>query len=82
MLSSVAPFLLSLTPSRILAPLPSAVASRVNRKPRFSGSGSTTLAATLSGRRYLGIDLEPEYCQLARKRLAGACRYMSREAAA
>jgi DNA modification methylase len=37
----------------------------------FSGSGSTLVAAALSGRRYVGIDLEAKYVNLARRRLAG-----------
>lgn len=37
----------------------------------FSGSGSTLVAAALSGRRCLGIDLEARYVDLARRRLAG-----------
>ena len=36
----------------------------------FAGSGSTCLAAAECGRRYLGIELEPQYCELARRRLA------------
>lgn len=36
----------------------------------FAGSGSTLLAAAMSGRRYLGIELEQRYCDLARNRLA------------
>ena len=36
----------------------------------FSGSGTTAIAAALSGRDYLGIELEPGYCTLARNRLA------------
>ena len=36
----------------------------------FSGSGSASVAAVFAGRRYLGIELEPRYCDHARKRLA------------
>ncbi|MDB6104018.1 MAG: methylase [Gammaproteobacteria bacterium] len=36
----------------------------------FSGSGSTSVAAALSGRHYLGIELESHYCEHARQRLA------------
>lgn len=42
----------------------------------FAGSGSTCVAAALSGRHYLGIELESEYCKLARRRLAGVSRYL------
>lgn len=35
----------------------------------FAGSGSTCLAAKAAGRRYIGFDLNPEYCAVARRRL-------------
>ena len=38
----------------------------------FMGSGSTGKAATLEGFRFIGIDLSPEYCAIARARIADA----------
>ncbi|MCP8685961.1 DNA methyltransferase [Marinobacterium sedimentorum] len=35
----------------------------------FCGSGTTALAAKQLGRRYIGIDMEPEYVEVARSRL-------------
>jgi site-specific DNA-methyltransferase (adenine-specific) len=35
----------------------------------FYGLGSTLLAAKLAGRRFLGIQLDPGYCAIARRRL-------------
>jgi adenine-specific DNA-methyltransferase len=46
----------------------------------FSGSGSTLVAAVLSGRRYVGIDVEAKYVDLARRRLAGVERARLRKA--
>ena len=35
----------------------------------FCGSGTTCVAAKMLGRRYIGIDISPEYCQIAEDRL-------------
>ena len=35
----------------------------------FNGSGATTLAAKATGRRWIGIDLNPEFCEHAERRL-------------
>jgi len=35
----------------------------------FLGSGSTALACLQLGRRFIGFEIEPKYCQLAEKRL-------------
>ncbi len=38
----------------------------------FCGSGSTGVAASLEGFRFVGIDDKPEYCEIARKRISAA----------
>ena len=38
----------------------------------FMGSGSTAVAAVLTGRKWVGYDVNPEYCETTRKRAAAA----------
>ena len=35
----------------------------------FCGSGTTCVVALKHGRKYVGIDINTEYCELAKKRL-------------
>ena len=71
------------------APFPVELAERVIRLfsflgdivlDPFNGSGTTCVAAKQNGRRYIGYDIDPSYCQLAERRLANtvyrprACR--------
>ncbi|HCI05040.1 TPA: site-specific DNA-methyltransferase, partial [Patescibacteria group bacterium] len=35
----------------------------------FMGSGTTALSAINFKRDYIGIDISPEYCEMARKRI-------------
>ncbi len=44
----------------------------------FMGSGSTLVAAALSGRRYVGYDLDPSYLDIARERVAQALQPVSK----
>ena len=37
----------------------------------FSGSGTTAVAAKQLGRNYIGIDISPEYCEMAQTRIDG-----------
>ncbi|MEO0916762.1 MAG: DNA methyltransferase, partial [Pseudomonadota bacterium] len=43
----------------------------------FSGSGSTSVAAALNGRDYLGIDIDAEHVATAKARLAGVARFQT-----
>jgi len=36
----------------------------------FSGSGTTAKAAKALGRRFIGLEVNPEYCEIAEQRLA------------
>jgi hypothetical protein len=44
----------------------------------FFGAGTTGLVAKKLGRRYIGIELNPEYAELSRKRIASAQPPLSR----
>ncbi|MEO1343517.1 MAG: DNA methyltransferase [Pseudomonadota bacterium] len=46
----------------------------------FLGSGTTAVAAVLNRRKAIGVELEERYCELARRRLAGAERFVSNQA--
>lgn len=43
----------------------------------FIGSGTTAIAALQTGRRYIGVDLSKEYCELARRRIEEAVAELS-----
>ena len=43
----------------------------------FVGSGTTAKMAALNGRKYIGIDISEEYCELARKRVTDATKQMN-----
>jgi DNA modification methylase len=40
----------------------------------FMGSGSTGKAAALEGFRFIGIELDAEYFEIAQRRIDAACR--------
>jgi len=46
----------------------------------YCGSGSTGRAAALEGVRFIGIEINPEYCAIARKRIAAAVGAVARTA--
>ena len=48
----------------------------------FSGSGSTSVAAALNGRDYLGIDVDAAHVATAQARLAGVARFQAQMVAA
>ncbi|EKD99501.1 MAG: DNA methylase N-4/N-6 protein [uncultured bacterium] len=43
----------------------------------FMGSGTTAVVAKKLGRKYIGIDLSPEYCEMAENRIKHG--YISKE---
>ncbi|MHA1832449.1 MAG: DNA methyltransferase, partial [Candidatus Baldrarchaeia archaeon] len=43
----------------------------------FIGSGTTAVAAKKLGRRYIGIDINPEYCKIAEERIKALDRQMA-----
>lgn len=47
----------------------------------FNGAGTTTLVARRLGRRYLGIDISEEYCEIARRRIEEDIRAEAERAA-
>jgi len=46
----------------------------------FAGSGTTAVASQILGRRWIGIEISPEYCEIARKRLKTSVEQQKLEA--
>lgn len=64
----------NLHPAPFPIPLIERIISSTNAKiilDPFSGSGTTALVSKSLGRNYIGIEISPEYCGLARKRVSG-----------
>ena len=40
----------------------------------YSGSGTTGVAAALEGRQFVGVDIDPQWEDVARRRIADALR--------
>jgi modification methylase len=47
----------------------------------FVGSGTTALAARRLGRKYIGIEISPEYCAMAETRLSSELDFSNSSAA-
>jgi len=47
----------------------------------FCGSGSTGIAALREGRRFVGVELDPDYAAIARRRIAEDMPLFNRAAA-
>lgn len=57
--------------------VPEAVSGRLASRPSasldpFCGSGTTGIVAVREGRRFLGLELNPEYAEMARRRIGKA----------
>jgi site-specific DNA-methyltransferase (adenine-specific) len=48
----------------------------------FLGSGTTALAAQSLGRKWIGIEISPKYCDIAKKRLEGTIRQIEGQVSA